>query len=63
MITLLLTATALLCGVPLGFIIGLLMAMRIYDKAGKPDEFDGGFEANNPPPRVHTTIWLGDGDR
>lgn len=53
--TTLLAATALLCGIPVGFIIGILAARHVYRGTKKADEFDGGYDAQNPP--VRTIIW------
>lgn len=53
--TTLLAATALLCGIPVGFIVGILAARHAYRSTTKADEFDGGYGAQNPP--VRTIIW------
>jgi hypothetical protein len=54
----LLAALMLLCGVPLGFIIGLVIGARMYSGAIKEEEFDGGYSVENPP--VRTVIWSRD---
>lgn len=54
--TALLFAAALLCGVPIGIVIGLVLGALAF---GRDDtEFDGGFTDSNPPP-VRTQIWYG----
>ena len=53
--TTVLAATALLCGIPVGFIIGILAARHVYLGTKNTDEFDGGYGAQNPP--VRTIIW------
>lgn len=53
--TTLLAATALLCGIPVGFIIGILAARHAYRATTKADDFDGGYGAQNQP--VRTIIW------
>lgn len=59
--TALLAATALLCGVPVGFVIGILAARHAYRSVAEADEFDGGYQAQNPP--VRTIIWSRDVER
>ena len=53
--TTLLAATALLCGIPVGFIVGILAARHVYRGKARADDFDGGYGAQNPP--VRTIIW------
>lgn len=59
--TTIVAATALLCGIPVGFIIGILAARHAYRATAKSDEFDGGYGAQNPP--VRTIIWSKDIDQ
>jgi hypothetical protein len=56
--TVILAAAALLCGIPVGLIAGLVIGARMYRGAIRPEEFDGGYSVNNPP--VRTTIWSRD---
>lgn len=57
----LLIGLALLCGIPPGFIAGLITGARLRRKI-REQEFDGGFEVENPPPRAVTRIWFGKED-
>jgi hypothetical protein len=56
--TVLLAAAALLCGIPVGLIAGLVIGARMYRSAIRPEEFDGGYTLENPP--VRTVIWSRD---
>lgn len=59
--TTLVAAIALLCGVPIGLIAGVVLGTRMV-RNRRQEEFDGGYSAVNPPP-VRTIIWFGEGER
>lgn len=50
-----LIAAVFLCGIPIGFVIGLMIAARMFCRTDDDDDFDGGYSAENPP--VRTIIW------
>jgi hypothetical protein len=54
--TALLAAIMLLCGIPFGFILGLVIGVKMFGRIDRLDDFDGGYRYQNHPP-VRTTIW------
>lgn len=60
--TTMLVAAALLCGIPIGLIVGVVLGASLARKIRASEDFDGGFNASNPPP-ARTIIWFGEGYR
>jgi hypothetical protein len=54
--TALLAAMMLLCGIPFGFILGLVIGVKMFGRVDRLDDFDGGYKYQNHPP-VRTTIF------